>query len=182
MKRRSMIGMCLLLGLSLSTFELAQRAIAAEPLPDASVVAYRGSRQPKQPQPTVSDVTLTGVIDGLQPNGLTIKASKDNKSKDRKEWFVTSGTASEFTIRGTAAAEYVRKGQLVEFSSQIVEGEKTADKPKEDKVADKVSDFTIVSRKRGSSLAKKGGAKDHAADAGVSAIGPQVQSRRQIRK
>ena len=102
MKRSSMIGMCLLAGVSVAILDVAGHAVASEPLPDASVVAYRGSRAPKQPQqkpPTVGDVTLTGVIDALQPNGLKIKASKDNKSKDRKDWFVTSKADTEFTIR-----------------------------------------------------------------------------------
>ena len=121
-----------------------------------------GAKQPQQKPPTVGDVTLTGVIDALQPNGLKIKASKDNKSKDRKDWFVTSKADTEFTIRGTAAVDYVRKGQLVEFSGQIVEGEKVADKPKEDKIAGTVDDLTIVSRKRGSATVKKGSAKDAA--------------------
>ncbi len=178
MKRHSRIGICLVLGFSLSAFEFAECAVAGEPLPDASLVAYKGgNRQQKPPQqPTISDVTLTGVIDGLQSNGLTIKASKDNKTKDQKPWFVTSASDTEFTIRGTATVDYLRKGQLVEFSGQIVDSEKVAGKPQEEKVADAVSDLTVLSRKRGSALAKKGGTKDHAADSG--GIGDRIEAKK----
>jgi hypothetical protein len=166
MKRCSTIGSCLLLGLSLFAFEFTERVLAGEPLPDASVVAYRGTRPPKQPaQPKVSEVTLNGVINEVQANGLTIKAGKTSRSRDQKQWLVMAQSATtEFTIRGMATVDYLRRGQNVEFSGQI---EKVADKANEEKTADKVKELTIFSRKSEALAAKKGGAKDRAADSNV---------------
>jgi hypothetical protein len=155
------------LGLSFSAFGVAQRVIAGEPLPDASVVAYRGRPPAPPPQPKVSEVTLTGVVKAVQSNGLKIKASKTSKSKDQKDWFVLSmADTTEFTIRGTATADYLHSGQIVIFSGQIVKDEKAAEKAKEEKLAAKVDESTIISRKGGVSHLKKGDAKDQAAAAG----------------
>ena len=46
---------------------------------------------------------------------------------------------------------------------------KRTDKVKEEKVADKVAELTIISRRGGTSLAKKSGANDHAVDPGIGA-------------
>ena len=179
MKRRSLIGMCMVLGLSISAFEVAERVIAAEPLPDPSVVAYwvktprpnqnqnQNQNQKKKPeQPKVSDVTLTGTIDAVQPTGLKIKASKTTKGKDQKEWLVFARSdSSEFTIHATATVDYLRAGQSVEFRAQTVKDETNADKSSE-RVTDEVNQLTVFSRKSRLSH-KKGGAKDHEADSGA---------------
>jgi hypothetical protein len=124
--------MCFLLGLSACAFEVAQRVIAGQPLPDASLVAYAGSRKPKPPaQPKISDVTLTGIISDVQPNGLPIDASKTGKSKNQTQWFVILQADTEGTIFGTATFDYLRKGQTIEFSGRIVSNEKVEDKVKE---------------------------------------------------
>ncbi len=173
MKRRYAIGMCFLLGLSVLAIKTAVRVVAGEPLPDASVLArgYSRPRNQKPPeQPTTSEVTLTGVIDNVRSNGLMIKASKSSKGKDQKEWLVfAQSDSSEFTIRGTAMPEYLRKGQNIELSGQIVSGEK-GDKAKEDKVADKVKELTVFSRKGALAAPKKVGEKDPAVVPGLGRI------------
>jgi len=159
MQRRSAIGMCLFLGLVFSAFEAAQRAIGSEPLPDVSMMAYR-SHPKSSPQPKVSDVTLTGVIAAVQFNGLTITASKTNKARNQKQWFVvlSPSGSTEVTIHGMATPDYLRHGQIVEFTGQLIKNEI---------VADKVNELTIVAYKRGESPFKRGSAKEHTADSGV---------------
>ena len=83
---------------------------------------------------------MTGVIDSVSANGLTIKASKTSKSKDQKQWLVGASETTDFTIRGTATPDYLRNGQMVEFSGQVVTTEKSADKAKEDKPGDKAKE------------------------------------------
>jgi len=157
MQRCCTIGMCLILVIAFSTFGAVDCGIAGEPLPNASMVAYR-SHPP--PPAKLSEVTLTGTILAAAPNGLTIKASKTNRARNQKQWFVVlsqSGSA-EVTIHGTATPDYLRHGQIVEFNGQIVEKEK---------VAEKVNELTIVAYQRGSSPFNRAGAKDRAAAPGV---------------
>ncbi|MGO9115094.1 MAG: hypothetical protein ACLP9L_38270, partial [Thermoguttaceae bacterium] len=182
-----------LLGLAVCAFEFAKHVIAGEPLPDASMVAYKASKQPKQPaQPKPSAVTLTGVIEAVKSDGLKIKAGKTSISKNQQEWLVfAQSDSTAFTIRGTATPDYMRKGQTVEFSGQFVTNEKdvnkvnegkvadtvkeetvadtgkegkVADKVKEEKIADKVKELTIFSRKV--AAVNKGGAKDRVTNPG----------------
>ena len=79
-------------------------------------------------------------------NGLTIKAGKRAKAKQQKQWLVeTPSEDTEFTIRGTATLDYIKKGQIVEFTGRILEKDKIDEKGKEDRLADKVNEVTIVS-------------------------------------
>ncbi len=153
MKHHSAIGMYFLIAVSVVTLNVAaERVAASEPLPDASVLAYRSTpRQPKPPTPPkISEVTLTGVVNDVAPKGLTIKAGKTSASKDQKQWLVfAQSDSTEFTIRGTATLDYLRKGQTIEFGAQIAADEKVAKKADEEKVADKLDMLTIVSRKGG---------------------------------
>src|SRR5271157_2339124 len=157
MERRSLLEICLLLGLSISAFEVAESAIASEPLPDASVVAYKGSKAPKQPaQPKPSPVTLTGVIETVKANGLTIKAGKTGASKNQQEWLVfAQSDSTTFTIRGTATPDYLRKGQTVEFNGQLDADEKNADKATDAKSADKATDATDADKAKEAKAANK---------------------------
>lgn len=170
MQRQYSTGMCFLLGLAFWTFGAGELSIAGEPLPDASVLAYRGRRSHKPPaQPKISEVTLTGTITDVQSGGLTIKASKTSTSKNQKQWRVSAQSdTTSFTIHGTATPDYLRKGHVIEFSAQIVSSDKTADKPKEEKTADRVKELTIIARK-GRAASKKGGTKEkgHAVDPGI---------------
>ena len=155
MKRQSLIGTCLLLGLSVSTCEVGERVIAGEPLPDVSMLAYwagfgggggggrgaggesgggnrqRPNQNPQmQQQPKISEVTLTGIVNDVQSSGLTINAtctSATSKSKEQKIWLVTGKPGADFTIRGTATLSYLRKGQTIEFKGQIISEESVAD-------------------------------------------------------
>ena len=162
MKRRSRIGTRLLLGLSLSALAIAERVVAGEPLPDASVLAAR-PRTPKPPaQPKEHNLVLYGVVGAVEAKGLTITAGKTSTSTEEKEWLILAqADSTELTIRGTATPDYLRKGQTVEFSGQIVSDEKAADEGKEERLADKVKELKIVSRK-----SKKGGAREHVAHSG----------------
>lgn len=161
MKWRNRFGMCLLLGLSIFAFGLAESVIAGEPLPDASLLAANRPPQPKPPpQPKVSDVNLTGVIDAVQFNGLTIKAGN---GKGQKQWLVLAKSdATAFTVRGTATLDYLHDGQTIEFNGK---SEKVGGKANEEKVGGKVDELTIVSRKGAVPRPKKGDAKDHEAAA-----------------
>ena len=171
MKRRISIGVCLLFGLSVLAFEVGGRGIAEEALPDASVVAYWAHRPPNPPvPPRISEVTLTGIIYDLQPAGLTITAGKTSRSKNQKQWIVLAPSdTTALTIHGTATLDFMRTGQIVEFSSQIVSDEKGVNKAKAEKVADKIDELTIVFRKGGAAARNKGGTKDAAAKPGVAA-------------
>lgn len=155
MKRRISVGMCLLFGLSVCAFELAERVAASEPLPDASVLA-QGRRPFFGPMPPrISEVTLSGVIEAVQPNALTIIAGRTGRPWGQKQWLVLSWAGTtELTIHGTATLDYLRKGQTIEFKGQIAKGDKVARKAKEEKVADKVKELTIIARK--GELAAKG--------------------------
>ncbi len=174
MKHHSAIGMYFLIAVSVVTLNVAaERVAASEPLPDASVLAYRSTpRQPKPPTPPkISEVTLTGVVNDVAPKGLTIKAGKTSASKDQTQWLVfAQSDSTEFTIRGTATLDYLRKGQTIEFGAQIAADEKVAKKADEEKVADKLDMLTIVSRKGGLAHLKNGDAKDHAVDPGAGRI------------
>lgn len=174
MNKRSAIRIGFLLGLfAVWGFEAIGYAAAGEPLPDASWLAVRGRGRPqKQQQPKVSsDMTLTGVIDNVLPTGLVVKEDKSKRGKgqkDQKEWLVVAQSGStEFTIRGTATLDYLRKGQTVEFVGRTVPGE---DKAKGEKLDGKLKELTIVSRKGGSSLLNKDAAKHHAAAPGLGRI------------
>ena len=125
MEHRSLVGICFLVGLFSSAFDITEHAIADEQLADASVVAYWGRRPYKAPaRPKISAVTLTGVITGVRSTGLTIKASKTSKSRNQKQWSVFAQSATTaFAIHGVATLDYMRKGQIVEFSGQIVKNE-----------------------------------------------------------
>jgi fructose-specific phosphotransferase system component IIB len=148
---------CLLLGLAVALIAPCLPALAGEPLPDATMLA-RGPSRPKQPAPpVVSDVTLTGTINVATMNGLKIKASKTSKTTNQKQWLVFSkADVTDVTIHAIATLDYVKKGQIVEFHGRLVNNEKLADKLKE---------FTIVARKSGkikkNDLAKVDPAKDH---------------------
>ncbi len=125
MERRSFIHVCLLLGLSVNALQCARGAVASEPLPDASVLAARTVKPPKQPQqpkPKITgDLVLTGVIEAVQSDGLKIKAGKTATAKNQEDWMVFARSSStSFTIHGTATPDYLRKGQTVEFSGQII--------------------------------------------------------------
>ena len=159
MKRRIVLGTSLLLGLALSSLDAAQSGITGEPLPDASLVAY--SNRPKMPPKLkISDVTLTGVIVDAQPSGLTIKGGKSSRARDQKQWLVLSQAGStSVTIHGMATLDYLRHGQIIEFSGQIVDNTK---------VADKVKELTIVANKKGlASLHNSSAAKDHPVDPAI---------------
>ena len=128
------------------------------------------ARLTRRARRTISGVTLFGVINDVQPTGLTIKAGRKSNAKNQTQWFVFAHSdTTEFTIQGTATPDYLRKGQIVEFSGQIVGNEKGADKAKEEKLADKLDELTIVARKGGAAGHNKGGAKDAAAKPGVAA-------------
>lgn len=153
MKRCNVPGICFLFGLTVSALVTAGHAVAGEPLPDASVLAYRGGPKPPkpQPQPKISEVTLTGRITEVQPTGMWIKAGTSAKSKDQKQWYVQAQSGAEFTIHGTAEPEYLKTGQTIEFSGQVIPDEKTdtkseektADKAKEEKAADKADEKPV---------------------------------------
>jgi len=158
MERSRTIGACLLLGLAVSVLDAARCGIACEPLPNDSLMAYRSHPQPPAP-PKISDVTLTGVVVAAQSSELAIKAGKTSKAKKQKPWFVAIQAGStEVAIHGMATLDYLRHGQIVEFSGQIVQNET---------VAEKVQELTIVAGKRGKPSLAKGGATDHGADPGV---------------
>ena len=149
MKRRYWFGTCLLVEISASMLGFAEHALGGEPLPDASVVAYWARRPPNRAaQSKTSEVTLIGIINRVQPDGLTVTPSK--KGKNQKQWLVVAESDStDFTVRGVATLDYIREGQTVEFSGKIVKNETGAAKAKEEKLADKVAELTILSRRPG---------------------------------
>jgi hypothetical protein len=152
----------------LSASGVVQRAIAGEPLPDASVLAAKQPKQAPQPKPKISDVTLTGVIESAEPSSscLKIKAGKASAPKNQEEWlvFARSDSTTTCTIHATATPDYLRKGQTVEFSGQIVadrnDAAKVAD-PKDAntatgaKDADKVNDAKDADARDGDTVADK---------------------------
>jgi hypothetical protein len=161
MKRRLALKSFVLAGLAVTAVAFLGNARAGEPLPSDSVLAYaRNNRAPKPPAPPkISPVTLNGTIRAATPNGLKINASKTSKTTNQKPWFVASKTDTEVTIHGTATLDYVRKGQTIEFTAQLVNNEKLSEKLKE---------FTIVARKGGKAKKNdiaKNDAKDHPAGA-----------------
>jgi hypothetical protein len=166
MKRLSALRILFALGLAVFIVQFAGFAVAGEQLPDASELAYASPRRPKPPPtPTMSDVTLTGTITTTATNGMTLNASKSG-SKQKTKWFVAAQTDADITIHGTATLEYLRKGQTVEFTAQLVNNEKLADKLKE---------LTIVARKSGAArneAAKIAAAKDRAAGAAATKTAP----------
>ena len=145
MKRQSLVGTCLLLGLSLSAFGVALRAIAGESLPDASVLAAKPPKQPPQPKPKKSDVTLTGVIESAEPSSscLKIKAAKASAPKNQEEWlvFARSDSTTTCTIHATATPDYLRKGQTVEFSGEVMVDQNDAAKAAGPKDAGNATDI-----------------------------------------
>jgi len=160
MKSCSSFKICFLLGLSLSAIEFPQRAIAADPLPDASVVAYASYKKQAKPPPPpkVSDVTLTGRINAVQANGLMITAGTTSKARNQAKWLVVSAADTEVNIHATATLDYLRAGQTIEFSGQIIKGDKAADKPTEEKSADASKDEKATDKPKDDKVAKQ--AKD----------------------
>lgn len=159
MKLRAIRSLALFAGCVL----FAGALCAAEPLPDASQVAYRGGSKPPA-QPKVGDVTLTGTIQSMQTSGLTIKAGKTVKgktAKSQKQWTVVGNENTEVTIEGTATLDYLHKGQLVEFTGQVVNDDHVEGKLKELTIVDKKTQSTSSTTKTGTKT------RDHAADPGV---------------
>jgi hypothetical protein len=158
MKARFSIVSGLILGLTLADCLLGTAVRADESLPDASVVAFanhksgKRSSGPKQTPPKVSEVTLTGVVDAVQANGLAIKAGKSTKGKDQKTWLVMPGQNVEVTIDGTATVDYLKKGQIVQFEGQVLNNEE---------VAGKLNELTVLDKKSSAALTAKVAARDH---------------------
>jgi hypothetical protein len=161
MKRRGTFEISLALGLALSLLGLCGPAYAGDPLPDASVLAFARPKKAPAPPPVPTDLTLNGTINVATGSGLKIKAGKTTKAKDQKQWLIGSNPeTTEIKIHATATLDYVKKGQMVEFSGNLVNNEKLSDKLKE---------FTIVARKGGkaakNAVAKNDAAKDRPAAA-----------------
>jgi hypothetical protein len=172
MKPPSNFVVCSLWVLLFSALDISDRVTASERMPDASLIAYRARRpnlNAANPPLKYFDVALTGVIDAFRANGLMIKAGKTSRAKDQKEWLaIVQSGRTEITIHAVATLDYVRHGQTVEFNGRIVTHE--TDKGKEEKVAERVKELTIVARKAGASVTKNAAAKDttvHATDPGI---------------
>ena len=100
-----------------------------------------GRRRPPPPPPKppqLVPVTLDGIIESATPDEIVMvvnapskdKKKKPDKNAPRGKWIVAFQTTTKLTVTGEAKPDYLRTGQMVQFTGSV-EGKEVKDEVKE---------------------------------------------------